>query len=116
MMFVKLNLSPRMSSLVGRWHECLITNSSPAQSESFAQWFSISYLDLLVLVGEEDDDGKTANDDALQDEQYRPQHPVQADDAGRGIDAALAARSALETLERVLLGVQGHLALKIELK
>ncbi len=76
-------------------------------------FFIHAYLYLLVLDGEQHDDGQAAYDDALQHEQDRPQHPVEAGDAGAGIDAALAAGGALQALERFLYVVFALFALKI---
>ena len=41
-----------------------------------------NYLDFAVLVGKQHDDGKTEDDNALKDQQDRPQDPVEGDDAG----------------------------------
>ena len=49
-----------------------------------------AYLDILVFEGEKDDDREAAYDDALQNEEYGPQHPVEGDDARGAVHAVLA--------------------------
>ena len=86
--------------------------SSPLfqMSHSYVTIYS-PYLNVLVLVGEEDDYGKAADDDALEDEQDGPQDPVEGDDARRSVSAALAARGTFEALEGLLQRVDTFLTL-----
>ena len=73
---------------------------------------SLSYLNLLVLDGEEHDDGQAAHDDALTDEEDGAEDPVEAGDARGVVGAGLAAGRALEALERLLQVVLAVLALR----
>ena len=49
-----------------------------------------AYLDILVFEGEKDDDWEAAYDDALKNEEYGPQNPVEGDDARGAVHAVLA--------------------------
>ena len=49
-----------------------------------------AYLDILVFEGEKDDNWEAAYDDALKNEEYGPQHPVEGDDARGAVHAVLA--------------------------
>ena len=49
-----------------------------------------AYLDILVFEGEKDDNWEAAYDDALKNEEYGPQHPVEGDNARGAVHAVLA--------------------------
>jgi hypothetical protein len=76
----------------------------------------IPHLDLLVLDGEEDNDGEAPDDDALEDEEDGAEDPVEAGNAWAGVEAAFATGSALQALERVIQVVDAFLALQSKKK
>ena len=63
---------------------------------------------MAVLVGEEDHDRETADDDALEDEEDGPEDHVEGDNAGGAVLTVVTALSTLETLELCLQLVQGQ--------
>lgn len=70
------------------------------------------YLDVAVFPGEKDDYGKTADDDAGQDEDDRSHHPVEGDDAGSVINAGFASLCTLKTFEHPFQAVLALLPLE----
>ena len=57
---------------------------------------------MAVLVGEEDDHGEAADDDALEDEEDGPEDHVEGDNAGGAVLTLVTALGTLETLELCL--------------
>lgn len=65
----------------------------------------MSYLDVAILPGEENNNRQTAYDDAGQDEYGRAHYPVQGHNTGTVILAGLTALCALQTLEHSRLAI-----------
>ena len=63
---------------------------------------------MAVLVGEEDHDRETADDDALEDEEDGAEDHVERDNAGSTVHTLITTLCTLETLERVLHVIQSH--------
>ena len=57
---------------------------------------------MAVLVGEEDDHGEAADDDALEDEEDGPEDHVEGDNAGGAVLTVITALGTLETLKLCL--------------
>ena len=76
-----------------------------------------AYLNILVFECEKDDNWEAAYDDALENEEYGPQHPVEGDDARGTVHTVLAAFGTHQALEsRVRTTDPGAIQLKKKIR